>query len=279
MKKTLIALLLVSSLVNAKIYDGIAVVVQNKAITLYDIEKVMQSQHLDAQHASELLIRQKLEDILIQQKKITITQEEVYNDIKQMAQRNHLSVGEFYDAVRESNGLSSSELKEKIKEKLLRQKLYANIAMQRMGAEPSDEELRDFYELHKKEFRHPESFEVTVYESNQKQKLQAKVANPMMYDPTIAQNTQVLPYNRISPELASLLQRTPPYHFTPIIPNGKGGFLTFYVQKVNQSQNQNFENVKEQVLNLFMNHKREKILSDYFARMKDNSEINIIRLP
>jgi hypothetical protein len=279
MNKLFIPLLVVATFASAKIYDGVAVVVENKAITLYEIQKLMQEQHLDAKHASEFLIRQKLEDGLIQQKKISVSEDEVYADIKQMAQRNHLSIGEFYDAVRESNGLSSAELKKKIKEKLLRQKLYSSIAMQRMGGEPSDEELHDFYELHKKEFRHPESFEVIIYESNQKQKLQAKVMNPMIYDPSIAQNTQVLPFDRISPELASLLEKTPPYHFTPIVPNGKGGFITFYVQKVTQSQGDHFETVRNQVLNALMNEKREKILSDYFARMKDNSDINIIRLP
>ena len=270
--------LLVAATLSAKVYDGVAVVVEDKAITLLDIKKEMQSAHVDVKKATDILIRKKLEEVEIKQRNIAVTSSDVYADIRQMAERNHMSVSQFYDAVRRSNGLTSEELKAKIKQKLLSQKLYNSIAMSSMS-EPSESEIKDYYELHKKEFEHPTSFDVTIYETREKNLLQEKVDNPMFYSPQIASNEQVLPYNRISPELARLLSKTKVGYFTPIVPNGKGGFMSFYLKSVKSAEKVDLQSVKSQVINAIMAQKREAILSDYFARLRDNADINIIRVP
>jgi len=270
--------LLAATFLQAEVYDGVAVVIQDKMITLYDIQQEMQQDKVGVKRATDLLIRQKLEAIELQKRKITVGSSEVYADIKQLAQRNHLSVGEFYDAVRETNGLTSEQLKEKIKQKLLSQKLYSAIAMSSL-AEPSDDEVAEYYELHKESLRHPLSFDVIIYDARDKRVLQTKANNPMFYSPEIRSNEQTLPYNRISPELASLLQKTQPYHFTPVIPNGKGGFMTFYLKSVQTAQNAPLQEVKGEIINTLMEKKREAVLSDYFARLKNNTDINVIRLP
>jgi hypothetical protein len=270
--------LLVAATLSAKVYDGVAIVVQDKAITLLDIEKEMQSDHVSAKKAADILIRKKLESIEIKQRNISVSSSEVYDDIKKMAERNHMSISDFYDAVRESNGLTSEELKEKIRQKLLSQKLYNAIAMSSMS-EPTESEIQDYYELHKNDFKHPASFDVVIYDAREKSLLQEKVDNPMFYSPQIASNEQVLPYDRISPELASLLSRTAVGSFTPVIPNGKGGFMSFYVKSVESAKDVGLDKMKAQVINAIMAEKREAILSDYFARLRDNADINIIRMP
>jgi peptidyl-prolyl cis-trans isomerase SurA len=277
MYKILLTLLL-ATMLNAAIYDGVAVVVEDKAITLLDVEKAMQEMHLDAKQVTDALIRKKLEEIEIEKRNISVTSAEVYDDIKKIAQRNHLSISEFYDAVREANGLTSSALKEKIKEKLLSQKLYQAIAMTSMS-EPSDEEVQEFFKLHKNELEHPSSFDVIIYNATEKALLEEKVHNPMFYSPQLSSNEQTLEYNKISPELASLLSKTPPDTFTPVLPNGKGGFMSFYVKSVTAAQDEDIESVRPQIVNAIMGQKREQILSDYFARLRDNADINIIRMP
>jgi parvulin-like peptidyl-prolyl isomerase len=270
--------LLIAATLSAEVYDGVAVVVEDKAITLLDIKKEMQSAHIDVKKATDILIRKKLENLEIKQRNISVSSSEVYDDIRKMAERNHMTVSQFYDAVRESNGLTSEELKAKIKQKLLSQKLYNSIAMSSMS-EPSESEIKDYYELHKKEFQHPSAFNVTIYDARDKALLQEKVDNPMFYSPQIATNEQTLPYNRISPELAGLLARTKVGSFTPIVPNGKGGFMSFYIRSVEHSKESGLESMKAQVVNAIMGEKREAILSDYFARLRDNADINIIRMP
>ena len=277
MYKIILALLLVSA-VEAKVYDGVAVVVQDKAITLLDIKKEMQTDRVSAKKAMDILIRKKLEALEIKKRNISVDSSEVYDDIKKMAARNHMSISEFYDAVREANGLTSEELKAKIKQKLLAQKLYSAIAMSSMN-EPSEEEIKDYYELHKNDFKHPASFTVVIYDAKDKNLLQEKADNPMFYSPQIASHEQVLPYGRISPELASLLSRTKVGTFTPVVPNGKGGFMTFYIKSVESAKEAGLEALRPQIINAIMGEKREAVLSDYFARLRDSADINIIRMP
>jgi parvulin-like peptidyl-prolyl isomerase len=275
MYKLLLPLILVT-LLNAEVYDGVAIVVKDKAITLLDIQKEMEASKIDETKASDILIRQKLEEIETQERNIAVESSEVYDDIKEMAARNNMSISDFYDAVRDANGVSSTELKEKVKQKLLSQKLYSAIAYSSLS-EPSDSEVQEYYELHKNEFKHPASFTVIIYDAADKERLQEKVDNPMFYSPEIQTNEQVLPYDRIAPELASLLQRTALNSFTPVVPNGKGGFMSFYMKAIESAQESGLESVRSQIVNALMADKRELVLSDYFARLRHNADINMIR--
>jgi len=268
--------LLFTALLNAAVYDGVAIVVKDKAITLLDIKTEMKTSKIDAKRAADVLIRQKLEEVEIDERKITVNSSEVYDDIKKMAARNNLNISEFYDAVRESNGMSSTELKAKIKQKLLSQKLYQAIAYAALS-KPSDLEVQEYYDIHKNSYKHPASFTVIIYDSKDKVRLQEKIDNPMFYSPDIATNEQVLPYEQISPELVSLLERTSLNHFTNVIPNGKGGFMSFYMKGIESAATGGLESVKNQIVNSIMAEKREQVLGNYFARLRHNADINVIR--
>ncbi|MDF1876203.1 peptidyl-prolyl cis-trans isomerase [Sulfurimonas sp. SAG-AH-194-L11] len=275
MYKFLLTLLL-GALLNAEVYDGVAIVVADKAITLLDIKHEMEISKMSAKRATDTLIRQKLEEAEIEKRKIKVSSAEVYDDIKKLAARNNMSISDFYDAVRESNGMGSMELKEKTKQKLLSQKLYQAIAYSSLS-EPSDLECEDYYEMHKDTYKHPASFTVIIYDAEDKNALQTKVDNPMFYSPKIRTNEQVLPYSKISPELAALLERTALNSFTPVIPNGKGGFMSFYIKEIESAKEGGLSSVRNQIVNSIMSEKREQVLSDYFARLKHNADINIIR--
>ncbi|WP_373036203.1 peptidyl-prolyl cis-trans isomerase [Sulfurimonas sp.] len=275
MYKMFLTIMLVATL-NAEVTDGVAVVVKGSAITLYDIKKEMQTSRVDAKTATDVLIRKTLEKQEIQERKLSVSSGEVYDDIKQTAKRNNLSVNEFYEAVRNSSGLSSTELKEKIKEKLLSQKLYSSIAYSGLS-EPTDEEIEAYYKSHKDSFAHPSGFKVIIYQSKNKQILQEKIDNPMFHSSEITSNEQALPYDRISPELASLLERTALNTFTDAVPDGKGGYMSFYIKEVESAKETGLESVRNQIMNMIAAEQREQVLGDYFARLRHNADIKMIR--
>ena len=277
MYKIVLTLIFVT-LLNAEIYDGVAIVVKDRAITLYEIKKEMQSSKIDAEKASDILIRKRLEEVETQERKITVNSSEVYDDIKKTAARNNLDISEFYEAVRESSGLSSTELKEKVKHKLLSQKLYSAIAYSSVS-EPSEEQIEEYYEMHKDSYKHPSAFTVIIYQAKDKARIEEKVNNPMFYSPDIQTNEQVLPYDRISPELAGLLERTALNSFTAVIPDGKDGYMSFYIKEIESAKEGGIQSVKNQIINSIMAEKREQVLGDYFARLRHNADINIIRMP
>jgi parvulin-like peptidyl-prolyl isomerase len=277
MFKFFLAFLVTISL-NAEIVDGVAVVVKNSAITLHDVKKEMQTSKLGAKQALDVLIRQKLEELETKERKISVSSSEVYEEIKKTAARNKLTINKFYDVVRESSGLTSAELKEKIKQRLLSQKLYSAIAYAHMS-EPTENEIKEYYELHKDKFSHPSSFEVTAYVSQDKVSLKSKIDNPMFYSPQIQTKDEVLKYGMISVGLATLLEKTPLNSFSDIVPNGKGGFMSFYIKAIESGKEAGIQSVKNEIINAIMGAKREQVLGDYFARLRSNADIKIIRMP
>lgn len=277
MYKFLLSVVFVTSL-SAELVGGVAVVVKGSSITLYEIEKEMQSSKADVKRATDALIRKKLEELETKERKINVTSNEVYEEIKQTAARNNMTVSKFYDAIRESNGMTSSELKESMKQRLLSQKLYSAIAYSQIS-QPSEGEIEDYYKMHKSEFIHPNSFSAVIYNSKDKARLQEKIDNPMFYAPDIQTQEQVLEYNKISPDLASLLEKTPLNSFTSIVPDGQGGYISFYLKEIESAKESGLDSVKNQIVNTIMSKQREVVLGDYFARLRHNADIKVIRMP
>ena len=275
MYKFLLSVVCVAGL-NAQMVAGVALVVKDKAITLYDIEKHMRAEKVDQRNAISILVRQKLEIIEVEKRKITVNNSEVYDDIKMTAKRNKMSVDDLYEAALNSRGTTSKELKEQVRQKLLSQKLYRAIAYSKIKL-PSDSEVEEYFKLNKTKFVHPASFTTVVYQAKTKEALQQKVKNPMFYSPEIATKEQVLPYDKISPELAGLLSRTALNTFTPIVPDGRGGYMSFYVKSIESAKEAGLEAMSEQIKNIIMGEKREKVLKEYFARLRHNIDIKELR--
>ncbi|MEO1953708.1 MAG: peptidylprolyl isomerase [Campylobacterales bacterium] len=262
----------------AQVVDGIAVVVKGQAITMYDIQQEMKKAKVDAKKATSILVRKKLEDIEIKKRGIDVSPIEVYSEIKKMAEKNNLTINQFYDAIRSSRGITSDELKKTIKRRILNQKLHAAIAYSHISA-PTEDEMKDYFNLHKSEFKNPSSFEVILYHSNNRQRLQQKINNPMLYAPDIQTSEQTLPFNKINPKLAQILKDTKPNTFTPIVQNADGQFMSFYLKDIKTQQEVTFDSVKNQIANAIMDAKREQTLSDYFARLQQSADITVLRMP
>ena len=273
MLRFILFLLLILPL-HAKIIDAVAVVIADDIITTYDIEQEMKLSHTTKKEALDILIRKKLEEAEIKKRGIEVSDEEVYDEIRRIAAANRMSISQFYDTVRETNGLTSKELKAQIKQRLLSQKLYQDITLRKMS-EPDETEIKNYYKLHKNDFSNPLFFDVIIYKSNNKALLEKKITNPMFFSMLISQEEQRLPYDRINPQLAQLLKNTKQNHFTRIIPQ-RGGYMTFYIKRVAKGDEIPFDKVKNKIINILMAKKRAEILDDYFAKLKDATDIKII---
>lgn len=260
----------------AEIVNGVAVVVKQEPITLNDIKEEMQKSNSTVEEATDNLIRKKLEAMEIQERKISVSSTDVYNEIKQVAASNKMSVEALYDMVRETNGLSSTDFKEKTKEKLLSQRLYTDISYSSM-TQPSEEEIKEYYDLHKDEFSRPLSFDVIIYSSPDKNSLEKVVSNPMLNISDVTKSEQKLFYEKLPKELSRLLENTEPNKFTPIISNEKNAYTIFYLKAIEHQKDATYESKKNKIINLIMAQKREQVLSDYFAKLRNNSDIKIIR--
>ncbi len=258
--------------------DGVAILVKEEPITLYAIEQKMQTEGLTQAKAVDALIREKLEAEEISERGLNVDSAEVQARIGQLAEQNGMSRTQLFDAVWQTEHLTRSAFEAKLKETMLTQKLYSAIAMAHME-EPSEEEMREYYRLHAEKFSHPETFEVSVYHAPAKGVLQRKMDNPMRNFPEVTMQDATVPYARLEPQLAQLLSTTKNGAFTPILPDPKGGFVSFFVRNRSMPMMQPFDTVKMQVQEEMMADKREQTLKDYFDRARLNAQIKIIRLP
>lgn len=263
---------------SAQIIDGIAILVKEEPITLYDIERTMREEGLTQPQSVDRLIREKMEAQEIAKRALSVSPTELQERISQLAAQNGLSVAQLYDAVHSTQHLTQDAFRAKLEKTMLTQKLYADIAMSGMET-PSDEEMREYYRLHPEKFSHSETFDVTVYGAQASGVLQRKMESPMRYLPEVTMQEASLPYAQLEPQLASLLTQTENGAFTPILPNPKGGYVSFFVRSRSLPVMLPFEQVKKQVEEELMADKREQTLKDYFDRARLNAEIRIIRLP
>lgn len=278
MRKFILLFILFLAALEARMVDGIAILVKEEPITLYDISTRMKTDHLTLSESVDLLIREKLEAQEIKKRSLSVNETEVNKRISQLASQNGLSITQLYDAVRSTQHLTQDAFKKKLEKTLLKQKLYTDIAMAGM-ATPGEEEMREYYRLHPEKYSHSDTFDVTVYQAPAKGMLQRKIENPMLQLPDVAVQEATLPYARLEPRLAALLARTEPGKFTPILPDPKGGFAAFYIRAKSMPVMQPFAKVKMQVQEDLMADKREQTLKDYFDRARLNAEIQVVRLP
>ncbi len=257
---------------------GVSVLVKNSPITLYEIEQEMKQSGTNAKQSADTLIRKKLEQLEAQEKKITVTPAEVSEEIARMAAQNNLSVEQFLNAMQTVRGIGEKELKTKVEETLKGQKLYQSIAFSKMG-QPTREEEAEYYQLHLDEFSRPESFEVTTYVADSQQSLQAKIADPMREVPNVRSKDETIAFGAIHPQLAQILNKIPEGHFGPILPNGKNGFMAFYMKDKINVVTENLDSVRPEIANAILAEKRNQVLNDYFTRLRLSADIKVLRLP
>ncbi|MDP3302068.1 MAG: peptidyl-prolyl cis-trans isomerase [Sulfuricurvum sp.] len=257
---------------------GVAVLVKNTPITLYEITQEMKQSGTDATKSADTLIRKKLEQLEAQEKKISVSASEIKEEMERMGKQNNLTMEQFLDAMKTARGIDESDLKAKVEESIRGQKLYSSIAMSKM-AQPTPTEEAEYYQLHLDEFSHPDSYEVTIYVANSAQTLQAKIEDPMRDVPNISTKDEKIPAKNINPQLSQILNKIEVGKFGPILPNGKESFMSFYMKDKQNLITENLDTVRPQITNMIMGEKRNQVLNDYFTRLRLSADIKVLRLP
>ena len=261
----------------AEVVGGIAILVENEPVTLHEVAKAMRDNSIGADEAVKMLVRQKLEEVEAQKRGISVTSQELSDEIQKMARQNNMSVMEFYNAVEKSQKTSEAALKARIRAGMLNQKLYNAIAFSQME-QPTPEEEEEYYRTHKDAFSMPQGFIVLAYRSSSKDRLKQKVGNPMLYAPDVKSERVVLKVSETDPRLVQLLNETKENTFTPVLPEGNG-FVSFFVQEKTDIETAPLEKVRAQITNILMGEKREQVLNDYFSRLQLTADVKVLRLP
>jgi ribosomal protein L25 (general stress protein Ctc) len=273
MKKTLIALFCGFSISWAGLVNGIAMVVNNEPITLYDIDQEMQSKNVDKKQAIKNLINAVVYDQEIKKNNVSVDIFDVDNYIAKLAAQNNMKPLEFKSLIRQQRDYNS--FLDSIKKQLIHQKLIRKVAGGKIKI-ATDEDLKIYYENNQEQFRVADSIETTVYVSKDKRVLQEIVSNPMLKDNRVASQDISFKDNELNPQVKYVLQSTKEGEFSPIFVQNKN-YNMFYVKKKVGEKLVPFEEVKEQVFQIVMEQRETNFLNEYFETQKLTSTIKVYR--
>ncbi|MCK5853966.1 MAG: peptidyl-prolyl cis-trans isomerase [Sulfurovaceae bacterium] len=278
MKKILPLLLLSLMGSHAQIIDAIAIDVNGEPITILEIQAVQKKQNISKKAAVKALIEHRLEKGVIEKANITVSDADVIRKSNQIAQSRGMSI-EQMKQVLTSKGLTWNSYQEQLRMELKKEIFFKkNIAAS--ISQPSDAELKLFYETHKDKFAAASSaiqMSLVVYSSKSSQKLQEVMKNPLRKVEGVEQKPVLASSSSMNPQLLKVIQDTPKGSFTKPINTGRG-FVAYYVKSKGGQGQGGFESVKNTVVMQWLQAERVKAGKDYINKLKANADIRIIRL-
>ncbi|BAF70748.1 peptidyl-prolyl cis-trans isomerase [Nitratiruptor sp. SB155-2] len=279
MKKIALAATLLLTLSYGKIIDGIAVIVNDEPITLYEINKVINTTGLSRREAIQLLIREKLENEQIKKLGVTVDDIELDQALEKIAKQKGTDLFGLQEAII-SQGGDWEKFKEGLRKQLLRKKLYAALTRQQTQ-KLSEKDLKEYYETHKNEFEIAKEADIVKYISPSKEVL-AKIAQNPLYQPSnnalLQKGEEKIDLQKVNPQFAYLLNQTPEGSFTKILPMGDK-YLLIYIKHKYGKEYIPFEEAKGYILNRLSKTSGVKNVKEYFDKLKASANIKVIRLP
>jgi parvulin-like peptidyl-prolyl isomerase len=271
MKKVMIfGLFMLFTFAQAKMIDGIAMIVEGEAVTTSEIRTIQQRLNIDKAQAVDLLIQDRLQKVAM--KNIIVSEDEIDKKIAQIAAQNNISVPEMQKILKKS-GTSWSRYRNSIKENIKKEKFYKDKVVSGIPA-PSEDELKLFYNNHKSEFIIPSTISVIEYsaksETALKNFLQTKKKKGVK-SRSLKKSTK-----NLNPALLTMLLQTQNGFFTRPV-NAGDRYISYKVLSKDGKSEMSYEAAKGAVAAKWRQQQQGKALKDYFQKMKTNANIQIIR--
>jgi len=269
-KLILVGCMVLLTFAQAQMLDGIAMIVNGEAVTTSEIRAVQRQMNVSKKQAIDLLIQDRLQKSAM--KKISVPESSVDAKIAQIAAQNNLTVPKMQKLLKQQ-GTSWSKYRRTIKESIKKQKFYREKVAATM-AKPSEDELKLFYEKHKKDFVIPKSVSMIEYsaasESAMKNFLQTKKKKGIR-SRSVKKNT-----SSINSALLGTILQTQNGSFTRPF-NAGDKYISYKIISKNGRRSMSYEDAKGAVAGRWRQQQQGKALKDYFEKMKTNADIKVIR--
>ncbi|WP_323595972.1 peptidylprolyl isomerase [Aliarcobacter butzleri] len=274
MHKLLLSLLLGSTLSFASMVNGVAILVNEEPITLYDIERTMVVNKIPKNEAVSYLIDKILYDQLVQEYNITADIFEVNDYIEKLANSNGMDIYAFKAIIKQEYP-DYSVFENEAKNTVIRQKLVQKLVKGQLAI-ANDEDMQLYYEKNRNKYLTAKTFDVTQYSSTSKEALMEVAKNPIIIPSEVQRTSLKLNTEDIQAQLQYLLNGTKVNSFTPIFTANKQ-YVTFFITKKEGTAPLSYESVKVRIFNDIMMNREQKYLKDYFEKQKLIADIKVIR--
>ncbi len=269
-KLILIGLLTLLTFSQAKMVDGVAVIVEGEAITTAEIRAIKKQLHISKQEAIDLLIQDRLQKVAM--KDIKVSDDEVDSKVEKIAAQNKISIKKMQKVLKQQ-GTSWSKYRASIKQSIKKEHFYRQKVISTIS-EPTEDQLKIFYDNHKKEFVIPSSLSLIEYSSKSEESLKKFLQTKKRKN---IKSKKIKKYTKkLNPTLLGSLLSTPKGSFTRPF-NAGDRYISYKVLSTQGKVNMPFESSKSMVTAKWRQQQQAQALKDYFQKMKTNANIKVIR--
>ena len=261
------------NLYSAQMINGIAAIVENEPITLYEVYSLKEQLRASEQDALNLLIRDRLEDAQIKNLNISVTPFELNDRIESIAKQNGMTNSQFRSSI-QTQGMDFLEFKNNIEKKMLQEKLYKSILAE-AGKNVNEQKAKMYFDANPDKFKVFSTAKVVLYRAKNPEELEAQKTSPSLLNSVQTQELS-LDYQSIDPRLAAIIAGTNNGEFTQIL-QGADSFDMFYVKEKIGSYTPSFADVKDNIINELYQGEQEKLMADYFDKLRAKAKIQILR--
>jgi len=273
MKKYLISLIISFSFLNAGLVNGIALIVNDDPITLYDIDQEMTEKGVSKKVAVKNLIDKTIYDQQVKLNNVSVDLFDIDNYIDKIARRNNMSVLDFKTLIRQQQDYDKFQAQ--IKEQITHQKLIAKVARGKLAI-ATDEDLKIYYDNNIQQFKVADTLEVIAYISKDRNLLEQLKQNPMLRDDNIISQEMSLKQNELTSQVKYILNTTNTNSFSAIFAQNKN-YNIFFVKDKKDIKNLKFEDVKEEIFQIVMKKREDNFLEEFFETTKLTAKIKVLR--
>lgn len=266
----LVLLFALATLVQAKMLDGIAYVVEGEAITTSEIAAVQSQRGISKTEAVDMLIVNRLQKSAL--KNINIPEDDVDKRILGIAKQNKLSVKKMQSIIKKQ-GTDWSEYRSSIKSAMKKEKFYREQVLSSIP-DPSDEELKRLYEKHKQELVIPSRINVLEYSAQSKEKIESFAKNHEKKYVSVRSLSKKS--KEMSPDLLSMLLSANIGDYTEPLNTGSQ-YIIYKIKSKSGRQKMSFDLARSILARKWKQNQQSKMLVDYFKKLKTKANIQKIR--
>ncbi|WP_172198310.1 peptidyl-prolyl cis-trans isomerase [Campylobacter sp. RM16188] len=257
-----------------QLVNGLAAIVENEPITMYEVYKTSQILKTDEKSAINFLIKDRLEQAQIKALNIDASSFEINERMQKIAQENGVNLADL-SSVLSRQGINYSDFKEDVAKSIKQEKLYQNI-FKDAKVNVSEEGARAYFEQNSSQFVKFAEVKATRYISGQRELLESIQDSPLSVNPAVKTEILELKSEQIPPQLRQIFEMTKDGSFTQIFQT-PSGFEMFLVSSKSGVTMPRFEDVKNEVMSSIYRLEEERVISEYFNKLRAKANIKMLR--
>ncbi len=269
LKKIIVALLLIFSFSEAKVLNGVSIIVEDEPITTAEIKAIQHRMRVSKKKAIDILIQSSLQKSV--SKDIVVAEDEINAKIEQIASMNKLTIKKM-QTILKKQGMKWYDYRQRIKTEMKKQKFYqTNIAP--LIPIPGDDQLKLFYKKNRKLFKMPTRVEMVEYSAKELDTIKNFLADKRFKKGIRTKNVTKTTKDK---GLFDTVVRTPIGAFTKPI-NAGDRYIVYKIKSKQGAKILPYSKVKNGVIRAWKHNQRAKATKDYFQKLRTSAIIEYIR--